>query len=189
MTVLLETDAARELKLQELTYAERGATSGARLPAGYHHLRLATSIGYGLGQFEAASAALLGWQMHDRAGLHPQVSDLQVRTGTVAVLRLQLGPVRFRVPVRVGAVIDEPTRKGFVYGTLPGHPERGEESFLVELETDGTVRFTIVAFSRAGRWFTRLGGPVARAAQLLMTERYVSALHTLAQSVTDSHAP
>jgi uncharacterized protein (UPF0548 family) len=36
-----------------------------------------------------------------------------------------LGPIR--VPCRVVYVLDEPERRGFAYGTLPGHPESGEE--------------------------------------------------------------
>jgi hypothetical protein len=37
-------------------------------------------------------------------------------------------------------------RLGLAYGTLPGHPERGEESFVIELLDDGQVRVHIVAF-------------------------------------------
>jgi uncharacterized protein (UPF0548 family) len=185
VTELLPEATVRELAGQPLTYAEVGATSGPQLPARYHHLELTTPVGYGRGQFEAAAEALLGWDMHRRTGLAPRVSDLRVRLDAVAVLRLIVGPLHVRVPVRVVAVVDEPTRQGFVYGTLPGHPERGEESFVVELESDGTVMFDLRAFSRAGRWFTRLGGPVARAGQLLVAERYVAALHAAAQTATD----
>jgi len=60
-------------------------------------------------------------------------------------------------------VVDEPRRRGFAYGTLPGHPERGEEAFLITHHDDGTVTFAITAFCApgsplaraAGRW----GGP------------------------------
>ena len=34
---------------------------------------------------------------------------------------VHLGPVR--APCRVVYVVDEPDRRGFAYGTLPGHPE------------------------------------------------------------------
>ena len=76
-------------------------------------------------------------------------------------------------------VVDEPDRAGFAYGTLPGHPESGEELFAVELRTDGSVVATIYAFSRPARWYTRLGGPVARLAQRLMTRRYLAAMAQL----------
>jgi uncharacterized protein (UPF0548 family) len=32
--------------------------------------------------------------------------------------------------------VDEPNRIGFGYGTLQGHPESGEESFVVSREDD-----------------------------------------------------
>jgi uncharacterized protein (UPF0548 family) len=38
------------------------------------------------------------------------------------------------------------------------------------------VTFTITAFSAPGRWFTRLGGPLARLVQSRMTRRYLAAL-------------
>lgn len=70
----------------------------------------------------------------------------------------------------------EPGRVGFAYGTLTGHPERGEERFEVALLEDGAVEARIRAFSRPGRWFTRLGGPAGRAAQRRITSRYLDAL-------------
>jgi uncharacterized protein (UPF0548 family) len=36
-----------------------------------------------------------------------------------------------RAPCRVIYTITEPRRKGFAYGTLPGHPESGEEAFTI----------------------------------------------------------
>ena len=41
-----------------------------------------------------------------------------------------------RRPCRVVYVVDEPDRRGFAYGTLPGHPESGEELFLVRYDPD-----------------------------------------------------
>ena len=43
-----------------------------------------------------------------------------------------LGPLR--APCRVVYVVDEPDRRGFAYGTLPGHPETGEELFAVRYD-------------------------------------------------------
>jgi uncharacterized protein (UPF0548 family) len=185
MAELLEAGVLQDLRRAELTYAELGATAGP-LPPGYHHQYLSAPIGYGRGQFRAAAECLMRWEMHAHAGLHPQVSDEVVQEGSVAVLRLHLGPVRLRVPVRVIRVIDEPTRRGFVYGTLPGHPERGEESFVVQIAEDGTVRFHLVAFSRPGRWFTRLGRPLSRAGQVLVSERYLTAVREAALAVSGS---
>jgi uncharacterized protein (UPF0548 family) len=91
-------------------------------------------------------------------------------------LGLRLGPVRALAPGRVVSVVDEPRRKGFAYGTLPGHPERGEESFLLSLLDDGTVDLVIVAFSRPALRWSRAGAPLSRWMQRRITGRYLSAL-------------
>ncbi len=77
-------------------------------------------------------------------------------------------------------VVSEPDRRGFAYGTLPGHPERGEELFLVERQ-DGSTYAEVRSFSRPGRWFSRLGLPVVRWVQRRYVERYLDAL---AQALT-----
>lgn len=183
MVELLSPEAVRTLRMAPLTYAEVGATAGTP-PAGYHHQDVSAVVGTGAAQFEAAAEALMTWRMHESAGLRAQVSDLRVRPGSVAVLRLGLGFGRLalRIPVRVLKVVDEERRRGFVYGTLPGHPEEGEESFLLELAEDDTIFFELVAFSRGARWFSTLGAPLAHAGQCLVTERYVSAVRDAAQT-------
>ncbi|MGO8859629.1 MAG: DUF1990 family protein [Acidimicrobiales bacterium] len=50
-------------------------------------------------------------------------------------------------------------------GTPPGHPEQGEEAFVVSLSSDETVRFEVVAFSRPGDALVRLSGPIGRGIQ------------------------
>ena len=58
---------------------------------------------------------------------------------------------------------DGRTTFGFAYGTLPAHPERGEERFLVEWNrADDSVWYDLLAFSRPGHWLARLGYPYAR---------------------------
>jgi uncharacterized protein (UPF0548 family) len=73
-------------------------------------------------------------------------------------------------------VVDDGDRFGFGYGTLPVHPESGEEAFVAERAPGGEVRLTIVAFSRARHPLTRLGGPVARRQQARFTDGYLDAL-------------
>lgn len=67
-----------------------------------------------------------------------------------------VGPLALRIPCRVIYVIDEPERSGFAYGTLPGHPESGEELFLLQWHEDGQIAFTITAFSKGGSLPARL---------------------------------
>ena len=82
----------------------------------------------------------------------------------------------FRSACRVVWVVDDGDRFGFGYGTLPVHPESGEEAFVAERAPGGEVRLSIVAFSRARSVLTRLGGPVARRQQERFTDGYVDAL-------------
>lgn len=155
---------------RELTYREVGATAG-ELPAGYRHLRETVYIGRGEDTFLTASDALMRWDVHRRAGLRVAAESPIAVPGTTVELRW----FGFTIPCLVVYVIDEPDRRGFAYGTLSGHPESGEERFCVERGPDGSVRATITAFSRPGRWFTRIGDPAARAAQRYMTRRYLRA--------------
>lgn len=96
------------------------------------------------------------------------------RPGDTAIMRLPLWPAR--IPVRVVYVIDEPTRKGLGFGTLPGHAARGEEAFIVEYRDDDSVWLTIRAFSRPASWMGWVGYPVFRLVQAWMTARYERAL-------------
>lgn len=101
-----------------------------------------------------------------------------VRPGDTACLEIPILGRRWvaRAPVRVVMVIDEPLRKGFVYGTLAGHPEDGEESFIVTQRDDGSVWLTIRAFSRPStRWWWSIY-PVLRVMEEYYTRRYLRAL-------------
>ena len=66
---------------------------------------------------------MLRWGMLRGAGLRVMASTEIAGPGAVVVVGL--GPVR--APARVVYVIAEQDRRGFAYGTLPGHPETGEE--------------------------------------------------------------
>ncbi|GAB2590588.1 DUF1990 family protein [Microlunatus antarcticus] len=157
-----------------LTYDEVGATSGT-LPVGYHHLDVSRVVGQGRDWFDVAAARVLTWEVQRRAGLTVDASGA-VALGVRAVLRMRVGPVLVRAPVEVVVVTVEPDRVGFAYGTLAGHPERGEERFEVALRADGAVEARIRAFSRPGAWFTHLAGPVGRRLQRSTAARYLDAL-------------
>jgi uncharacterized protein (UPF0548 family) len=157
----------------DFTYAEVGATRDDRMPAGYGHVHRDVRLGSGEGSFGRAVDALFDWRMHSLAGLKLVRSGGRAAPGVVVVFR---GPLRLTIPCRVVYVVDEPGRRGFAYGTLPGHPERGEESFVVTLTETGEVRFRIRAFSRPASLLARAGGPVTRLVQQYATGRYVAAL-------------
>ncbi|SFS17115.1 Uncharacterized protein, UPF0548 family [Microbacterium sp. cf046] len=158
-----------------VTYPEVGATAGV-LPPGYHHLRVERVIGHGREAFEQAADDLLTGAVQRRAGATVHLSEVPLRQGTQVQMRLRVGPLRFNIPCVVVWAERTADSCGFAYGTLPGHPERGEERFEVRLTPSGEVTFRIVAFSAPARWFTRLGGPVARLVQTKTTDRYLQAL-------------
>jgi uncharacterized protein (UPF0548 family) len=170
-------DAARVAKLRaaELTYPEVGRTAG-NLPAGYRIVNRTRQLPPGT-DFHTATRALLHWEVQQRAGLRVAASSAEITPDTVADVRIGFGPLALRAPCRVVYVVDEPNRAGFAYGTLPGHPESGEEAFLLERD-GGTVTFKIIAFSRSASALARLGGPVARRIQDFVTDRYLKTLTT-----------
>jgi uncharacterized protein (UPF0548 family) len=156
----------------QLTYREVGATAGP-LPDGYHHVRRSAVIGSGRRRFQDAAAAVMRWGMLRGAGLRVEASTEIAGVGSEVIVGI--GPLR--VPCRVVYVVDEPDRRGFAYGTLPGHAEAGEELFAVRYDpASGAVYAEVTAFSRHGTWWSRLGGPVAALAQRVISERYLTAL-------------
>ncbi len=159
------------------TYPEVGATRSDRVPDGYVHDRYRVQLPPRA--FERASEGLRTWQAHIGAGVyvHPRAAPL--RAGVDVVVIARAGPVRALAPCRIVYTIDEPDRFGFAYGTLPGHPERGEEAFIVERVGD-RASFSIVAFSRPADLAARIGRPIARPVQRRVTRAYLDALHSYA---------
>ncbi|WP_162605935.1 DUF1990 family protein [Jiangella aurantiaca] len=165
------------------TYPEVGATAdGGPLPPGYHHARVRERVGHGRAAFAAVVEGVVTFDLHRSIGLRVTTSQPRAAAGVRVTSTLGLGPVRLlRIPCKVVWVLDEDRRGGYAYGTLPGHPERGEESFVVELDDHDDVWFTVTAFSRAAAWYARLGGPLTRAAQAIATRRYVAAARRIAE--------
>jgi uncharacterized protein (UPF0548 family) len=164
-----------------LTYAPVGATRG-ELPEGFAHLRRRRVVGHGTADFDAAAEAVLHWRAQRVLGVRVEPADQPAREGAEVRVRLGFGPVALSAPARVVYVVDEPRRRGFAYGSLPGHPLRGEEAFVVHLEAGGSVVFTVTAYSRAGSLLTRLAGPVLPLFQRVMARRYLRAIERAVQS-------
>lgn len=161
-----------DLAALPLTYREVGATAGT-LPDGYHHVRKSAVIGRGRPRFEQAAAKVMQWGMLRGAGVRVEASSEVAAVGSEVLVGI--GPLR--APCRVVYVVDEPDRRGFAYGTLPGHPESGEELFAVRYDQAADeVYAEVAAFSRHGTWWSRLGAPVTALAQRVITSRYLTAL-------------
>ncbi|MGK5733693.1 DUF1990 family protein [Streptomyces sp. URMC 124] len=149
-----------------LTYPEAGATARRPLPAGYHHLHEVGYLGRGRPLFEAAADAVLSWRMHRAAGVRVPAATPRAAPGVTVDLSLGLGPLlQASVTCAVVWAVREERRAGFAYGTLPGHPACGEESFVVTLDGAQDVRLAVTAFSRPAHWSTRAAGPLVPALQ------------------------
>lgn len=170
---LLDPAIEARLRAAEFTYPEVGQSAHA-LPSGYATFSRTRTVASP--DLATASAALMSWQVHLRSGIHVAASSPHVELGSVLLLRLGIGPLHVSAPCRVVYLVDEPARQGFAYGTLPGHPEAGEELFLLERRGDDRITFTIRSFSRPATALTKLSGPVGRAAQSAVTARYLAAI-------------
>jgi uncharacterized protein (UPF0548 family) len=167
---------------EALPYAEVGATRHDELPAGYRHVRRRVWLGAGESVFTAVGSAVMAFGLQRRAGLRPVATADRAAPGVVVTGRFGLGPLSFPLPCRVVWAVEDEHSIGFGYGTLPGHPEIGEEAFVVRRDEGGDVWLTILAFSRPELWLVRLAGPVGHLMQDLVTARYVRAARAFATS-------
>ncbi|MQA32182.1 DUF1990 family protein [Modestobacter roseus] len=180
MGILRRTTLA-QLADAPFTYPEVGATRDAELPAGYHHVDRREHLGSGPVAFDHAAAAVFRWAAQRGAGLRVHASGPASAVGTVVLMTAGLRRLGLDVPCRVVWVVDEPDRRGFAYGTLPGHPESGEESFVVTRDPDGEVHYELRAFSRLATPLARLGAPVSSRVQALALDRYVTTMRRAAR--------
>jgi uncharacterized protein (UPF0548 family) len=135
-----------------------------------------TRIGEGEKVFHRACEAILTWEVHRELGMGIETGADRAAPGvdvTVTVAGM------IKAPCRVVYTVEEPRRVGWAYGTLAGHPESGEESFMVDRTGDGTVWLTVTAFSRATKWYARAGGPATRALQHAYAHRCGSVLRRI----------
>lgn len=158
------------------TYDHQGSTLDPALAtaAGVQVRHLV--VGTGSADFAAARAALRTWvpQQGVRARVEPTGQPVVV--GATVLVVLPVGPCTVVAPNRVVAVVDEPRRFAFAYGTLPGHPMRGEESFGIEHQPDDRVLATIGVQAVGATPLVRAGEPAVRLCQGVVQRRYLAAI-------------
>ncbi|RZU65440.1 uncharacterized protein (UPF0548 family) [Microterricola gilva] len=169
---------------QPLSYGPVGGTLAPTLlaspPDGYRATESSVRLGSGAERFAAASVELMHWQVLRRSGI--AVADAagagarEVTLGDTVVQSLPLAGLRFAAPIRVVRVLQEPRRVGYAAGTLPGHPLRGEELFLIEHRADDSVWLVIRAFAQPATLLYRIGSPAIRFARRRYTARFLRAL-------------
>jgi uncharacterized protein (UPF0548 family) len=129
-----------------------------------------------------AGEAVMRWGAKTRSGFAVRPdggTDAHVVDGAEYTLIAAVGPLRIREPVHVVAVVDRPDRRGFAYGTRPGHPVTGEEAFIVHRTADGRVWFTMRSLTRPGLGRWRMAFPVILLAQHWYRRRYVQAMRRI----------
>ena len=182
--------------LDTVTYGAVGATQAPDLvafpPAGFVGREARSRIGHGPRRWAFAVEQVMSWGVKRRSGFRvvtvaseagPRRERVYSSDGVELVhpgdtVVLHFG--RIEEPVRVVYTIDEPRRRGFGYGTLPGHPLQGEECFEVEYRDDGSVWLTVRSFSRPSTGTWEAARPLLRIAQWVVTRRY---LRSLAQPI------
>lgn len=158
-----------------LTYGPVGVTESGETPPGYHRDRWTRVLGGDDRVFDLAAEAIRVWQVQRGAGLVVLAASPQ-QVGDIVAMSAPLPVGWIDAACRVVRLVDQPDRAGFAYGTLADHPERGEESFTVERDDDGTVTFEIIAVSRPRHPLARLAPPVARILQRRAVDRYLDAM-------------
>lgn len=164
-----------EARAAEPTYPEVRATKRERLPAGYRHDRYERRLGEGGDVFERAVSALRSWQAQIGVGASVFPEGAWVGEEDTVVLLIRVGGLWATLPCRVVYVEEGPKGFAFAYGTLPGHPERGEVAFRIDRDERGVV-FRVVSFSRTVDPLARLATPVTRLIQQRVTKRYLDAI-------------
>jgi uncharacterized protein (UPF0548 family) len=177
---LLRAASPEGLRDAPLTYAEVGATRADRMPPGYLHGEWTEVVGSGRETLERVAAALFDWTPQRSVGLRVRATGSPAEVGTVVVLTAGLPRLGYDIPCRVVWASATGDERGFAYGTLPGHPESGEECFTVRLTDGGDVVVSIRVFSRLATPAARAVPPLSRSAQFLATRRYLSSLRRAA---------
>lgn len=172
-----------DLSGAELTdYAVVSTLRADPLPRGTHHQHHAATVGSGRAAFEQACDGLRAWICQRGVGFDVVPSGPPLEPGTNLLLVGGPGPFKLLVPCRVVETLEEDRRFGFAYGTLAGHPESGEESFVVTYGEDDVVRFDVTATSKPADLITRVGGPLLERVQHAAGRRYLEAMQQLVAS-------
>src|SRR5262249_39112184 len=150
---------ARE-SLLPFSYPNAGSTIFGEVPTGFVSDSNRVELGRGDEVFRKACVALAKWRHFDTGWTRIVPSSAPIESGQAIGLVIRAMGVWWWNSARIVYTIDEPNRFAFAYGTLPGHVERGEEQFAVEMTDGGAVWYTIRAFSRPRILAARLANPL-----------------------------
>ena len=153
----------------EFTYSAIGGIERTP-PAGFVVDHTRVKLGDGEKVFNEAKSILTRWGHFQLGWVETSSCDIPLEQGQVVAVLASVVGVWCLNACRIVSVINtvksDLHRFGFVYGTLPGHVECGEERFLVEWDQcDDSVWYDILAFSQPHHVLARIGYPVVRRLQ------------------------
>ncbi|MGH1550822.1 DUF1990 family protein [Leifsonia poae] len=142
----------------------------------YRRVEVSAVVGRGDDYWTRATHDLLRWAVKTRSGFRVDSAG-PVQAGRHERIRVRLPGITIVEPVEVVSVVEEPSRVGFAYRTLPGHPVDGEEAFILDRAADGTIALTVRSLTRrAPQQPWRLLFPLLLVAQRVAKRRYLRAL-------------
>jgi hypothetical protein len=133
--------------------------------------------------------AILRFDVFPPTLLKPVLRRTPIENGDTVGLRYHFVPgidlfFAARVIDRFEDVVNNQWRCGFTYRTLQGHPECGEETFVVEKDlTSGQVTAALRSWSRPGLWIAKLTYPIVRQLQLHAGRSALDHLEQLAHPI------
>jgi uncharacterized protein (UPF0548 family) len=153
----------------EFTYSAVGGIERTP-PSGFVVDHTRVRLGDGEQVFNEAQGILTRWGHFQLGWVETSSCDVPLEHGQVIGVLARVFGVwclnACRIVYVINTVQSDLHRYGFVYGTLPGNVECGEERFLVEWDQrDDSVWYDILAFSRPQHLLARMGYPVVRRLQ------------------------
>ncbi|QDS92841.1 hypothetical protein FF011L_15900 [Roseimaritima multifibrata] len=149
----------------DFNYPDVGATDG-ELPSHYDHNSIEEEVGRRATDFQEAKAAMLAWKHFNVGWAAACPTTTPIREGENVAILARISGLWALAACRIIEVLHEesPTSKrfGYSFGTLPGHPEQGEERFEVRCSANGIVTYRITAFFRPNCLSAEIAWPYFR---------------------------
>jgi uncharacterized protein (UPF0548 family) len=161
----------KKAEQQDFSYDEVGQSRtelGSEITDKYNIDGYRCLLGHGEAVYLRAMDGLKNWAHFDLGWVHIAAPRPIVGlTVAVAIRVCWIWTLHFtRVTYVRKETLEGKRRWGFAYGTLQWHAEQGEESFLLEYDTETEeVHYQITAFSRPRHFLCWLGYPITRLLQ------------------------
>jgi len=164
------------LNTLNFSYDSVGATREDPMPSGYRHDFYEIDLGKGSKIFENAKSGLKNYQAQIGAGLVVVANDKHLKENTSLFIGINLLFLSVVARTRIAYVNESENAFSYAYGTLDGHPEEGEEAFILTIDENENVVLEIICFSKMKCIGTKIGKPVARYLQRRVTNNYLKAM-------------